>query len=44
MKLQQLFTHIPGDDFDIVIGADFNRLKIPPTVSVVSGRVNGLAA
>lgn len=41
---QNLFSHIPGDDFDVVIGEDFYRLKIPLTVSVISGRVHGSAA
>ena len=41
---QNLFSHIPGDDFDVVIGEDFYRLKIPLTVSVISGRVHDSAA
>lgn len=41
---QNLFSHIPGDDFDVVIGEDFYRLKIPLTVSVFTGCVDGLPA
>ena len=42
--MQQLFSHIRGDDFDVVVGADSDRLKIPLPVSVVTGCVNGFSA